>query len=372
MIIKEHHVGSSAHMQCYSYEMCTDDGAVVMAHGGMNVVDTRFSENYIPTMAIGGIGTDVQYRRQGCIRTLFDHLLPRAKEYGAIAAMLHPFSFSYYRKFGFERVSDTVIVDFPMTALDHLPRYADLVPMTEARLPEVLALYERCSVRRNLSVRREGGDWFPFGHKKKTFLYEKPDGQLGGYIIVEGENHFDGINRMISDNLHIHELLFEDRSALEHLLSFVRMYEGEFKTVHMHDVGMLPEVDLVLRHYMDTRYDIHPDIMARVLDTEAMLRANTYPQAGGRFVLRVEDTLPDVRGVFCVEYEKGTCAVTRCTDGTAADLTVTAPALSRLLYGCDAYDAGLAAYIEGAVMHNGAEDFFRAFPKRPCGVFHHF
>ena len=56
---------------------------------------------------------------------------------------------------------------------------------------------------------------------------------------------------------------------------------------------------------MDTRYDIHPDIMARILNTEAMLRVNAYPTERGIFTLRVEDWLPDVAGTFRVEYENG-------------------------------------------------------------------
>ena len=145
------------------------------------------------------------------------------------------------------------------------------------------------------------------------------------------------------------------------------------KTIRFHDIGLTPEVDLCLKHFMDTRYDIHPDIMARILDTEAMLRANAYPAARGVFTLRVEDDLPDAAGVFRVEYENGACSVERLDADTAkADLTVGPTALAKLLYGTDAFCAETASYLDGVRMENAAEDFFRAFPKRINGLYEHF
>jgi predicted acetyltransferase len=187
------------------------------------------------------------------------------------------------------------------------------------------------------------------------------------------ENHYDGINRMVSDNLHVWEICYQDKDALMHLLSFLRMYEGQLKTIRFHDIGMTPEVDLCFKHFMDTSYDIHPDVMARILDTEAMLKANVYPSERGIFTLRVEDYLPDVAGIFRVEYENGKCAVERLDSGCAkADLTVGPTALSKMLYGTDAFNAELASYLDGVKMENDASDFFRAFPKRINGLYEHF
>ena len=135
---------------------------------------------------------------------------------------------------------------------------------------------------------------------------------------------------------------------------------------------MTPEVDLCLRHFMDTRYDIHPDIMARILDTKAMLYANTYPMAHGVFVLRVEDWLDTVRGTYRVEYQNGACTVEELSDTARADLTVNSCALSKFLYGTDAFTKDTAAYLDGVKIDGDTTDFFRAFPKRINGYILHF
>lgn len=370
-MITETNITENGMYRDIGYIQRTDDGRI-MSSGSANTRLTRFAGKWIPTLVVGGIGTQPQYRRQGCVRKMFEDLLPRAREFGWYASILHPFSFSYYRKFGYERVSDTVIVDMPITALDFLPRYADLIPLDEAEHPEdIVSVYEAFSENRNLSFERKAPNQF----KKdgaKTYLYYNDRGACEGYVVTQIDNYFDGINRMISVNLIVHEIAYLNRDALLHLLSFLRMYEGELKTIHFRDIGMTPEVDLCLRHFMDTRYDIHPDIMARILDTKAMLYANTYPMAHGVFVLRVEDWLDTVRGTYRVEYQNGACTVEELSDTARADLTVNSCALSKFLYGTDAFTKDTAAYLDGVKIDGDTTDFFRAFPKRINGYILHF
>ena len=371
MTLKETLLSENERSRCLRFETLNDEG-VSVSHATVTFCDSRFAGSWVRTMLVGGVGTDVLYRRMGLVRGLFGHLFSRIEEFGAAVSLLHPFSFSYYRKFGYERVSDTVVARFPITALDFVPRYAGAECMKAEDLPAVLALFDACTAGRNVTLRRTDGGCFPCAPdgKRRTYLFRDERGDCCGYAVIEPEKHFDGINHMVSDDLHVYELLYTDAAALKKILGFLRMFEGELTTVKLHDIGMLPEVDEVLRHYMHTTYEIHPDIMARVLDTAALLRANAYPDDPGRFVLRVEDALPSVGGTFAVEYGKGQCCVAR-TDASA-DLTVPAPALARLLYGCAAYTPALASYMDGVSFNTPAADFFRAFPKRPGGVFNHF
>ena len=98
----------------------------------------------------------------------------------------------------------------------------------------------------------------------------------------------------------------------------------------------------------------------------------SYPAEGGHFVLRVEDELSYVRGNYEVTYAGGQCEVVRKPVSEVFDLSVPVTALSRLLYGTEQFDARLAAYMEGVVLSGGAEDFFRAFPKKINGIYEHF
>lgn len=339
---------------------------VSMSHSSVTTLPTRFAGNQICTMAIGGIATAPEYRRNGCVRLLFDTLFPQASTHGWVMSILHPFSFSYYRKFGYEKVSDHILLSFPITALDFLPRNPDLIPYTDAHTADLISLYERCTTHRNLTFPRQHANAFP--HTK--YLYYE-NGKAEGYIAIETENHYE-INRMASDNLHVYEMGYTSPQALRALLGFLRMFEGELDTVLIHDVGMLPEVPLLMKHYTHIEYRIVSDIMARVLDTKALLLANTYPTEKGRFTVRVEDLYDSVRGVYRVEYENGVGNVERLSDEADFDLSAPVSSFTRMVYGYDAYDAYLASFMDGVILRNNAADFFRAFPKRMNGLFEHF
>lgn len=354
-----------AYLKSDRCEVFNEEG-ISMSHGGFVTRQTRFSGKNITTLAVGGIGTAPEYRRNGCVRAMFEKILPTARENGWIVSILHPFSFSYYRKFGYEKVSDHVLLSFPITALDFLPRNPGLVPYTDAHAADLIDLYDRFTKNRNLTFQRPNAN--AFGHRK--YLYYE-NGRAEGYISIEEENHYE-INRMVSDNLHVYEMGYTSPRALRALLSFLRMFEGELDTVLIHDVGMLPEVDLLLKHYTHTQYRVVPDIMARVLDTKAVLEANTYPMEKGLFTVRVEDIYDSVRGVYRVEYENGVGNVEQLSDEADFDLSAPVTAFSRLVYGYDAYDAYLASFMDGVQVHNDAVDFFRAFPKRINGLFEHF
>ncbi len=354
------------------YFQYTDDEAQMMSHAYFRTRMTRFGDTFIPTQTVGGVGTQPHFRRNGCVRKMLEDLLPRAREFGWYASIMHPFSFSYYRKFGYEHITDKVQVNMPMTALDFLPRFADCVPLEHAGKPEdILSVYEKFSAKRNLMIKRD-----EIGNFKKdnctTYLYYGDSGACEGYVITQIDNYYDGVNRMVSVNLIVHEIVYLNRDALLHLLSFLRMYEGELETIHFRDIAMSPEVNLCLKRFMDTSYTLRPDVGVRILDTAGMLSAHTYPTQRGVFTLRVEDNLDSVRGTYRVEYENGTSSLEMLSDTASADITVGPTALAKLLYGTDVFGPDNVVYLDGVTLHNSADDFFRAFPMRINALYEHF
>ncbi len=348
----------------------TEDGTE-MSHAHLRIRESRFHGEYINILTFGGIGTSPEYRRQHCVRTMFEQELPKGREYGAALALLHPFSFSYYRKFGFERIYDTVQAIMPIKALDFVERYPDLVPYTEEKQEELLRLFDAFSKNRNIMFRRYDEKLF-LRNDQKLYLHYDNAHTLTGYIAYEPKNHYDGINRMVSDELYVKEIGFLNRETLLHLLGFLRMYEGELEMVRFHDITPTPELDMLLKHNMDTKYDVHPDIMGRVLDTEAALKLVKYPDRKGTFTLHVDDWLENVRGNYRVEYENGTCEVTRLDEDAECEVCLSETAFVRFLYGTDAYTPEIAIYMDGVSLNGKAEDFFRAFPKRINGLYEHF
>ncbi len=361
-----------------SYTVVTSDGAR-MSGGSQSYGKIHLNGAILPCAFIGGIGTEPEYRRGGLVRKIITAMAEEADRREIPLSILHPFSFAYYRAFGFERVADHRVLEFPMSALNVFPRYPDLVRARESDRSTLAALYNAFSEGRNLLPVRGEGYPFPVGDDRRTYISRDENGTPDGYVTLDTENYFS-VNRMVSVNLHVRELVFLSPAALDRLLGFLRMYEGELDTVCLHDCGMMPEVELRLRHYMHTTVTVLPDLMARINDVSAVLSAVTYPDTPGSFTVRVTEPAGTpwsslshkTAGTFRVDYAGGRGTVTRLSEGADYDLAADIPALTQLIFGYESGGYAIARYTHGVAFHSEAPDFFRAFPKRPGGIFEHF
>lgn len=351
-----------------------------LSGGTLSFRTLHFAGKEIPCGLVGGVGTDPEYRRGGLVREIFSEMAKACTERAIPLTILHPFSFSYYRKFGFEHIADHRVLEFPITALDFAPRYPDLIRCREDAYGEELAtVYNTFAAQgRHLLPKRSSHSFPTRDASRKVYLSLDKEGKPDGYIILEIENYFS-VNRMVSVNLHVHELVFLTPEALTKLFGFIRMFEGEMETVKLHNTAMAPEIDLCLRHYMHTKITVIPDLMARINDVKAFFEAVPYPAEPGSFAFRAAEpatspwTGERTEGIWRVDYEGGKATVTKLPDDTTDyDFSADIPALTRLVFGYESYGYDTARYTENTVWHTHAPDFFRAFPRRPAGIFEHF
>lgn len=349
-----------------------NDEGVQMSTLGFNTVMSRYSGKYIPTVTISGVATDPRFRRGGNVRVMLEKVFSMAPERGWAVSMLHPFSMNYYRKFGYEKIADHKTMRFPMRALSHIPRCESLrLVEDEAGQRDAMALYNAFGDNRNIMFPRPDGTRFPLDAKEKTYIWYDAEGKPASYVKLWGENYYS-VNRMVSVDLHIEELVFTTPASLRALFGFMRMFEGELETVNIHNCAMAPEVDGILREYMDVEYTLIPDIMARILDVKAVLEAKTYPDEPGSFRVFVEDSWDFTRGLYQVDYAGGEGKVTRLPDDGEWDIRAEMPAFTQLIYGYQQHTAASAAFLEGVELNNDCPDFFRAFGQQYNGLFEHF
>ena len=169
----------------------TEEGAR-MSSGALTFRTLHFAGREIPCGLIGGIGTDPEYRRGGLVREIFSEMARECQNRSVPLTVLHPFSFAYYRKFGFERVADHRVLEFPITALSFTPRFPDLTRAHGSEDSESLAtVYNAFAADgRHLMPKRTPSHFPTEDGKKKVYLSRDGDGRPDGYIILELENYF--------------------------------------------------------------------------------------------------------------------------------------------------------------------------------------
>ncbi len=366
--IEVKHVAQNEHSRVM-HVFCTDETKRAQSSGIFTVTDSAYGKGTVKAMLAGGIATPVEHRRGGNVRKMFEHMHAQAADEGVAVALLHPFSFSFYRQFGYERVADHVFLRFPTAKIDFVPRRCRFVPYREELLPDMLAVYRAFSKGRNLLLPRVDGGRYVGGECMSYLCY---DGATPvAYVVCSGSKTLQ-VNRYVDTVLTVHEMAYVSPDALCEIFSFLRMFEGEYDRIVMSDAGVYSEVEILLTHQFHTSCEVVPDLMARVLNTEIMLSAHEYPQKEGAFTVRVKDTMPSVAGTFRVCYGGGEARVERLADGADADVTLPVNVFTRLIYGYRALDAQSLAYFGGVEIHSDVEDLLRAFPQKPCGIFEHF
>ena len=364
-------------MLCYQ---ALSETGTHMSSGVLSFRTLHFAGKEIPCGGIGGINTDPEYRRGGLVREIIGEMAAVCDRREIPLTVLHPFSFSYYRSFGFERVADHRVLEFPITALDFVPRYPDLTRCVgNAHNQELCDVYNTFAKGgRHLLFKREPDHFPTTDEKKKVYLSYDEEGRPDGYLILEIENYFS-VNRMVSVNLHVHELISLTDDAMDKLFGFIRMFEGEMETVKMENISMIPEVELRLRHYMHTRISILPDIMVRINDIKGFFEAIPYPTETGCFTFKTAEpprspwSGEKINGVWRVSYKDGKASVEKLPNDTEDyDFYADIASLAQLVFAYDSYGYDFARHTHETTWHTSAPDFFRAFPRRPAGIFEHF
>lgn len=332
--------------------------------------NTSFDGGFIKTMTAGAVATPVHLRRGGNVRKIFEFAHAMACEHDVAAAILHPFSFAYYNKFGYEKVADHLIVSAPIRYIDFVPRRCSLVPCTEENIGDLISVYEEFTRGRNLLFERKMPE--QFGKYKDSLTYVYYNGKKAeGYIIFNTEkvlhtNHYE------EGKMSVREMVYTTPAALSELFSFIRMYEGELEDVEFLNLAMTPEIDLSLRNYTHTKYTLLPDIAAKVINTKLLLGSLALPSTEGALSVKIPEGDVGVRGTYLLEWGGGQSHVKQLSDIADADATVSAKALARLAYGYDVISRTSLPYLSDVEVNKNEYGFIAAFPKKACGVFEHF
>ena len=135
-----------------------DDDGTCMATVFTPEYESWYHGSTVPCVGIGGVATLPEYRRRGAVREIFNEIFRQAPARGWALSYLYPFSFDYYRQFGYEMVFKKYKMVFPMKALAKFPRNSDAKLYT-FRNPEmkkdILAVYNAFAQTRRTMFRRD-------------------------------------------------------------------------------------------------------------------------------------------------------------------------------------------------------------------------
>lgn len=319
------------------------------------------------------VGTLAEARGAGAVRELMGTILREYRDRGDLFATLIPFSFSFYRKYGFEAASEMLIqkADIDQFALFRQEFEARQI-LSQEDVNEARALYDRFIRRYNLADLKNDGlwayrgdgefgirDWQYMDRPHYSYLFCDRSGTPRAYLTFV---FVYGPNGPFTGTMAVTELVFDSPEALRSVFGFFYGMRAKITDVSTElpvDVDlslMLPECDKVERR-LDGHYT------ARVLNADKVLLAMVQPEGEGRYSIRLTDSfLPENSGTYTVSFDSGKTTEVTKGDG-AADIEMTVETFCQLAVGRTGLQEAL--YRSGTKLNGNKAVLERVFVRKP-------
>ena len=334
--------------------------------------ELAFGGHSMPVGEVHMVGSLPEGRGGGNVRMLMAELLRHFKQRGDQMAVLIPFSFSFYRKFGFELAARTMTQRVPTDQLGAFGcDYMVTRVGSEKDVAVLRSLYDDFAASRNLAELRSdaawaykgNGEWgerdfFHLDCMRYTYVLWDEAGNAHAYvtfIFVTGDKGpFVG-------ELKVSDLVYDSPEAFRGVLGF--LYRLRAKATHVAfelmddlDLGtLIPDCDQAVR-------TVGGHVMARLLDVPGVLQKMPHPASSGAYVVGVDDAfMPENSGCYRVTFEAGKAIAVERT-GEEPDITVTEETLCQLVVG--RINLNDARYRVGTVLRGNEKTLAQVFVRR--------
>ncbi|MDR2975705.1 MAG: GNAT family N-acetyltransferase [Streptococcaceae bacterium] len=228
---------------------------------------------------VGLVGSYPEARGQGHIRHLMTQFLEAEYEKGTELSYLSPFSYQFYKKFGYEYAFDHKTYELAMTDWP-LGEFGSVERLDfETILPEMKRIFEQQAAFGD--VKRTDDQWvyhFQTRYQPKFALTD------GGYLIYDYNN----------PAFTVLELVTLTEEAKKRLYSFISAHSSGFEqAVWRAPINTRLEEDML--EPRRAKILIQPDMQARIVNLEKFFELNGQPD----FAVEISDPiLPQNNGIY--------------------------------------------------------------------------
>jgi predicted acetyltransferase len=197
------------------------DGRVVSCLT-VNPTHVFVGSSRVPMGGIGNVATQPEERNRGYASALMRNTIRQLRDWGLCTSILFPYSFTYYRKFGYELGGNHCHF---WSRPAHIPAFSEsrfCRLATGDDLPVVKELYENyCSIR-SCALVRSPERWAHFlsNNGTRSVVFER-DG-VGGYLLCKEEIDSHGLQV-----LRVHEIVSSGPDSSRGLIGYLARFNGD-------------------------------------------------------------------------------------------------------------------------------------------------
>ncbi|MFD2615173.1 GNAT family N-acetyltransferase [Paenibacillus gansuensis] len=215
---------------------------------------------------IAGVATWPEYRRRGLVAGLLKHLLQNMRDQGYSVSFLHPFEFSFYRKYGWETYCEYKNCTIETSKLPERTLYPGRIERIQQDASRLNPIYEQYASKFSGTIHRDA-DWW------EQAVFARKGGQIAVYSDSKGEDQGYVLYEVKERKFHIRELAALNDEAENALWTFIANHDSMIEKVEFR----APVSDGLSFKLSNPRIrqEITPYFMARIVDMDTFLQA--YP-----------------------------------------------------------------------------------------------
>jgi len=281
-----------------------DDGRMVsMLH--IHDMEMQFDGHAVGMGGIGGVSTLPEDRVGGHMRRMNEAILPWMKEQGMVFSFLYPWSFSFYRKFGYELCYTPSVVRIPMDYFREYD-YDGNVTMYEPGndISPFYDVYNEFIKDKNHAVARtfDRMKWRfnkdPYTSRNYAYLHKNKNGEPDAYIVFTPGKKGDN-----GDDMHVRELCWGTPEGLQGIFGFASVLSQQFADFHWEAPYLFNPYQMFKESY--TLSLTRPAKgMNRLLNVQKAFELMKTPETAGKAAISIEDKfMPGNTGIYSLEWE---------------------------------------------------------------------
>ena len=243
------------------------DGDKLISQVAVYPMKVRIFNKTYDMGGLTGVGTYPEYSNQGLMHKLLYQSLKNMKEKKQSISFLYPYSIPYYRRKGWEIVSDKITYEIKDYQLPKNKQVSGEVERVDVESEEVKKAYNRFAYQTHGALIRDDLAW------NEYWLWDSDD--LMAAIYYNDKNEPDGyVLYWIKDEVfHIKDMIFINEEARTGLWNFISAHFSMINKV----IGdtYTDEPLAFLFEDADIKESISPYFMARIVDLEEFIKQ--YP-----------------------------------------------------------------------------------------------
>lgn len=275
----------------------------------INPYTMRMNGHNVKMGGIALVATLPEARGQGLVNKIMEKAFPEMIDTGQTFSYLFPFSYSYYRMFGYEICNTNNNVKIPIAQFKNYPYPQNIQQHKPSNdITPFVNIYETFAEKRNLSFVRSQKNWEDmlnrdhFKNLDFTYLNYDETGIPNAYVLYKAEK--------IGDHQHtvrVNELCWSNPSGLHSIFGFFGKLSAEYDSVSWNAPSDINVHALFPESYAPS-WQKHSSGMNRILSVPAALKTLRAPGLGaissGKVVIEVTDNYWHANtGSYLIEWD---------------------------------------------------------------------